>query len=42
MVRGAKVLNMCGMAKGDGKKKRQPGNNESLPSGSIRVRVYAG
>jgi hypothetical protein len=42
MVRGAKVLNMCGMAKGDGKKKRQPGNDESLPSGSIRVRVYAG
>jgi hypothetical protein len=33
---------MCGMAKGDGKKKRQPGNDESLPSGSIRVRVYAG
>jgi hypothetical protein len=33
---------MCGMAKGDGKKKRQPDNDESLPSGSIRVRVYAG
>jgi integrase len=33
---------MCAMARGDGKKKRQPGNDESLPSGSIRVRVYAG
>jgi hypothetical protein len=42
MVRGAKLLTMCGMAKGDGKKKRQPGNDETLPSGSIRVRVYAG
>jgi len=41
MVRGTKVPSLCGMAKGDGKKKRQPGNDESLPSGSIRVRVYA-
>ena len=42
MVRGTKLLTMCGMAKRDGKKKRQPGNDETLPSGSIRVRVYAG
>jgi hypothetical protein len=33
---------MRGMAKGEGKKKRQLGNDEVLPSGSIRVRVYAG
>ena len=39
MVRGTKVPTMCGMARGDGKKKRQPGNDESLPSGSIRVRA---
>jgi hypothetical protein len=42
MVRGTKVLSMCGMAKGDGKKKRQPANDETLPSASFRVRVYAG
>jgi hypothetical protein len=34
MGRGTKVPGMCGTAKGDGKKKRQPGNDESLPSGS--------
>jgi hypothetical protein len=42
MVRGTKLLTVCGMARGDSKKKRQPGSDESLPSGSVRVRVYAG
>ncbi|TDD20069.1 hypothetical protein E1218_22990 [Kribbella turkmenica] len=30
------------MAKGIAEKKRQPGNDEALPSRSVRMRVYAG
>jgi hypothetical protein len=42
MVRGTNLLTMCGMAEGEGKKKRQLDNDEVLPSRSIRLQPLTG
>jgi hypothetical protein len=40
MVRGTRLLTLCGMAKGDGKKKRQPGNDDAFYAELRRCRDH--